>query len=207
MTASRATSVLAAAFLLAGCRDWRSRVEPGRAAAEPVQEALDGTPPIDLEVKGYRVRLLPRATYRITGYAVETSRQLLDEWDFVVPMDVALVWGPVADPEALAHLEFHLSRRYVSYWWDGALPAAARAALATHVANNHLIPATDEVASEIGRIRAGDLVTLRGRLVDLEIRDAEGREKWKARTSLTRSDVGSGACEQIWVESAEVERP
>lgn len=205
--ASRTSAVLSAALLLAGCRDWRSHVEPGRAAAEPVQEALDGAPPIDLEVKGYRVRLFPRATYRITGYAVETSRQLLDEWDFVVPMDVALVWGPVADPEALAHLKFHLSRRYVSYWWDGELPAAAREALATHIANNHLIPATDEVAAEIGRIRAGDLVTLRGRLVDLEIRDADGRERWKARTSLTRSDVGSGACEQIWVESADVERP
>jgi hypothetical protein len=207
VTAARASLLLAAALPLAGCRDWRAHVEPGRAAAEPVQEDLAGAPPIDLEVKGYRVRLLPRATYRITGYAVETSRQLLDEWDFVVPMDVALVWGPVADPEALAHLKFHLSRRYVSYWWDGDLPAAARAALATHVANNHLIPANDEVAAEIGRIRAGDLVTLRGRLVDLEIRDAEGRERWKARTSLSRSDVGSGACEQIWLESAEVERP
>ena len=207
MTAARAIPALAAALLLAGCRDWRSRVDPGRAAAEPVQEALDGAPPIDLEVKGYRVRLLPRAAYRITGYAVETSRQLLDEWDFVVPMDVALVWGPVADPAALAHLKFHLSRRYVSYWWDGELSAAARAALATHVANNHLIPATEEVAEEIGRIHVGDLVTLRGQLVDLEIRDAEGRERWKARTSLTRSDVGSGACEQIWVQSAEVERP
>jgi hypothetical protein len=207
VTASRAGALCAAALLLGGCRDWRSRVEPGRAAAEPAQEALDGAPPIDLEVKGWRVRLQPRATYRITGYAVETSRQLLDEWDFVVPMDVALVWGPVADPGVLAHLKFHLSRRYVSWWYDGALPAATQVALPTHIANNHLIPASDEVASELSRIRTGDLVTLRGRLVDLEIRDAEGRERWRARTSLTRDDVGSGACEQIWVESAEVDRP
>ncbi len=200
-------AALLALLLLAGCRDWRRQVDPARAASEPVQVALAEGPPIELELREHRILLHPQATYRITGYAAEVSRKLLDRWDFVMPMDLALVWGPVADPAVLRHLEFHLSERYVSYRWDGGIPAAAVAALPTHIANNHLIPATDEVAEELDRVRIGDLVTLSGELVDVEIRDPGGKELLRLRTSLTRDDVGSGACEILWVESAEAERP
>jgi hypothetical protein len=193
--------------LAAGCHDWRERVDPARAAAEPEQVLVADAPAIELEARGHTVRLQPRATYRTTGYAVETSRKLLDRWDFVMPLDLALVWGPVADPEVLRHLKFHLSERYVSYWYDSGTPPAAVSRLPTHIANNHLIPASDDVAGTLGRIRVGDLVTLRGKLVDVEILDARGQTAFRSRTSLRRDDVGSGACEQIWVESVEVERP
>jgi hypothetical protein len=190
----------------AGCGDWRERVDPARAAAEPRQSALTGDPPITLERKGYRVQLTPRAAYEITGYAAETSRKLLDRWDFVMPLDVALVWGPVADPAVLAHMSFHLSDRYVSYWYDARTPSAAVAQVRSHVANNHLIPAGEDVARDLDRVRVGDLVTLRGKLVDVEIRDPHGAVAARMRTSLSRDDVGSGACEIVWVEAAEVER-
>src|SRR6266568_850283 len=190
---------------LTGCRDWREHVDPSRAASEPEQAGITGEPLIEIELKGYQIRLTPRATYRVTGYAAETSRKLLDKWDFVVPLDLALVWGPVADPAVLSHMKFHLSDRYVSYWYDGSTPSAAVGRLPTHIANNHLIPASDEVGRELDRIRIGDLVTLRGKLVDVEIRDAGGAVAARMRTSLTRDDVGSGACEIIWVESAEME--
>ncbi len=195
---------LAAVALSAACRDWRAAVDPARAGAEPDQAAVSDALPIEYEKKGFAVRLIPRATYRITGYAVDTSTQLLDRWDFVVPMDVALVWGPVADPAVLRRLSFHLSERYVSWRWEGAAPLP-QAVLESHIANNHLIPATDEVGREMKRIRPGDLVTLEGKLVDLEIRDPGGALVRSSRTSLRRDDVGSGACEQIWVESVERE--
>jgi len=192
-------------FLVAGCRDWREHVDPSRAASEPEQVAMDGEPPIEYEVKDHQVRLQPRARYKITGYAAETSRRLLDQWDFIVPLDVALIWGPVADPAVLRHMKFHLSDRYVSYWYDGATPPAVVVRLPSHVANNHLIPSSDGVARVLDRIRIGDLVTLQGKLVDVEIRDQQGQVMARMRTSVTRDDVGSGACEIIWVESAEVE--
>ncbi len=204
----RSSSALRALGLvaLAGCSDWRERVEPARAAAEPVQVAVAQAEPIALERKGYRVLLTPRAEYAITGYAAETSRKLLDRWDFVMPLDVALVWGPVADPAVLRHVRFHLSGRYASYRYDAALPAAAQVALPSHVANHHLVPASEDVAADLDRVRIGDLVTLRGKLVDVEIRGEGGQVEARLRTSLTRDDVGSGACEILWVESAEVSR-
>ena len=195
----------ASLMLLSACRDWRSRVDPSRAAAEPEQVLLQDEPPISFEAKGHEVRLTPRASYRITAYAVDTSRMLLDDWDFALPMDLALAWGPVADPAVLRKMRFHLSGRYVSWWAeDGSLPSQV---IQTHVANHHLVPASDEVAREMKRVRKGDLVTLRGKLVDVEILDRGGASKFRSRTSLSRDDVGSGACEQVWVEAIEVERP
>lgn len=202
----RLVAALALLALVGGCRDWRQHVDPTRAAGEPEQVLVAGAPAIELEVKHHHVRLQPRATYRITGYAAETSRKLLDEWDFVMPLDVALVWGPVADPDVLGHLKFHLSERYVSYWYDGRTPPAAVAQLRSHVANNHLIPASEDVADRLRHIAVGDLVTLQGKLVDVDIRDARGKQVFQARTSLSRDDVGSGACEILWVESVDVER-
>jgi hypothetical protein len=202
------SQVAVVALLLAcSCKDWRSRVDPSRAAGEPEQEAVSGEPPVTFEKKGHEVLLTPRATYRITGYAVETSRHLLDEWDYVLPMDLALVWGPLADPAVLARMKFHLSGRYVSWWHDGGGPMYQQQILESHLANNHLVPATDDVAKELARIRVGDLVTLRGKLVDVEIRDRSGKVVHRSRTSLSRTDTGSGACEQVWVEAVDVERP
>ncbi len=191
--------------LLAGCRDWQGHVDPSRAASEPAQVAITGEPPIEFELRDYQVRLQPRATYKVTGYAAETSRKLLDKWDFVMPLDLALIWGPVADPTVLRHLKFHLSERYVSYWYDATTPSAVVGRLPSHIANNHLIPATEDVARTLDRVRIGDLVTLQGKLVDVEIRDARGQVAARMRTSMTRDDVGSGACEIVWVESVEVE--
>lgn len=189
---------------LGGCRDWREHVDPSLAAQEPEQVAIVGAPPIELELKGHQILLTPRATYRVTGYAVETSRKLLDQWDFVMPLDIALVWGPVADPAVLRHMKFHLSDRYVSYWYDAETPSTVVGRLRSHIANNHLIPSSEEVARELDRVRIGNLVAIRGKLVDVEIRDPRGQAAARMRTSLTRDDVGSGACEVIWVESVEL---
>jgi hypothetical protein len=68
-----------------------------------------------------------------------------------------------------------------------------------------LIPATEQTARELGRVRIGDLVTLQGKLVDVEIRDGRGAVAARMRTSLSRDDVGSGACEIVWVESVEID--
>lgn len=201
----KAGLLIALLVVTAGCKDrWREKADPAKTTEVPEQVAISNGEPIEYEKKGHSVKLVPRATYRITGYAVDTSSALLDEWDFVMPIDVALVWGVAAKPAVLKNTSTHLSRRYVSYWYHGAdieMPELAR-----HIANNHLIPSSPAIEKALLRIREGDLVTLRGKLVDVEIADARGQVRFKSPTSLTRDDVGSGACEQIWVEDVEVER-
>ncbi len=61
-----------------------------------------------------------------------------------------------------------------------------------------MIPASAQVLAQIRRIRHGELVTLRGRLVN--VRDAQGRV---ATTSLT---AGDRECEILYVEAVQIDR-
>lgn len=199
------TAPLLLALALLGCKDrWRERVDPERAAAEPEQVRVEGASVISFEQKGYTVKLQPRARYRITGYAVDKSSTLLDRWDFAVPLDVALAWGPAARPAVLKNLDTHLSGRYLSYWYRGT--DVHMTTLQRSLGNHHLIPSSPEIGRTLKRIRVGDLVTLSGQLVDVEIADRKGRIRHRSATSLSRDDIGSGACEQLWVEDVSTER-
>lgn len=186
----------------AACRDWRERVDPRLVAEDPLQQELIGAEPFQWTEDGNVIQLLPRARYQARGYVVELSRQLLDRWDFVSPMDVGLVWGPAADPRVLKDVQFHLTDRYLS--WRTArgelLPL-----LRGHVSNTHLIPKGEEVAQALRRVEIGDRITLEGQLVDLTIKSEKGHLRYRNASSLRRDDDGSGACEQLWVEAVTIE--
>lgn len=190
-----------------GCNDWREQADPTLVADPPVQQNLQEQDPIRVEFEGHRVELTPRAAYSIRGYAAEISRELLDEWDFVIPIDVGIIWGELTEPDFLKYTKFHLSKRYFSFRYNpprGGKPMPRN--VGQYMMNNHLIPATEEIRETLDDLKIGDLVTLEGKLVDVVIRDPTGHVLMKSKTSLTRDDVGNGACEQLWVESITVER-
>jgi hypothetical protein len=58
-----------------------------------------------------------------------------------------------------------------------------------------VIPADATIARALGRLRTGQVVRLRGLLVDGKRNDG-----MIFRTSLTRQDSGEGACEVLYVE-------
>jgi len=66
----------------------------------------------------------------------------------------------------------------------------------------HMIPADDLVRRSLERIRQGQLVHLKGFLVD-----ASGPNGFQWRTSMTRDDTGAGACELVYVESEDIVAP
>ena len=63
----------------------------------------------------------------------------------------------------------------------------------------HMIPANPVVEKRLKSVRPGNIVRVRGCLVEVSAKDG-----WRWRSSLTRTDTGPGACELIWVESLEV---
>ena len=64
----------------------------------------------------------------------------------------------------------------------------------------HLIAADKAVAKQISRVRSGQVVKLKGYLV--EARRADG---FTWTSSLSRTDSGNGACELMWVSDFEIE--
>ena len=160
----------------------------------PVQQALNTTPPL-LVKPGYRIT--PLESFSLEARVLGRERYRFDRAAHLSPIDLALGWGPMSDQAVLEHIDISQSGRF--YFWHVERFPIPQRDIETHSANMHMIPATREVEHQLLNIRAGQLMTLHGYLV--EVHAADG---WQWRSSLTREDTGSGACELVWVESLEV---
>ena len=139
--------------------------------------------------------LTPRAEFAIEARVLAVERYRWDGGAGLAPLDLALGWGPMSDSALLERFEVTQGARfYTLYPQDEGvdLTLALR-----HSANMHLIPASATVRRTLDSARAGQVVSLRGRLVD-----AARPDGFTWRTSLTREDTGAGACELVYVESA-----
>ena len=164
------------------------------AASEPLQEAVDDAPV--MAYGDYRLRQL--ADFDIRARVLGRSRYRWDEVADLSPVDLVLGWGPMSDSDVLAEISITQSGRF--YYWHVDRFPIPRADIERHSANMHMIPATDAIADQLDSVRPDELIHIRGRLVEATRGDGL---IW--RSSLTRNDVGAGACELVWVE--QLERP
>jgi hypothetical protein len=194
-----APSVVAALVIFA-CYQLYSRRDIDRppgvlAAEEPVQREIDSGALIE---RG-DFHLRPRAQFSATVRILSREDYSIGALATLVPTDFAVGWGPMSDSAVLAAIEIGQGNRFY-YWRTDSWPIE-RNVIETHSANWHLIAGSPAVGKVLGRLRAGSVVTLRGRLVDIEA--GQGG----MRTSLTRGDTGAGACEILLAESAELVTP
>jgi hypothetical protein len=214
MAARRAPWLIVAALLLSGWQYLDSRPQhwdPGvLVEAEPQQWPLDvdvdASADADAEpAAGARpatapplrrgdFTATPRARLRAEVRILSRERYRLDPLAEASPIDLAVGWGPMSDSAVIDALDISQSARFYTWRYDDAPPLPVDV-ISSHSANWHVVPGNREVERRLGRLRAGDVIELEGLLVDLD-RDDGGR----ARTSLTRTDTGAGACEIIWVE-------
>lgn len=212
----RADLLAAAALLFAvvtGVSAWVDRpgtvdVPPGRqdagsyvvrplAQAEPIATAGGDT-------------LLPVAQFETRGRVLNIERfkpyQSLANW---IPglrpstHDIGLGYGPMSDSANVERFRFaHEGTthglRALFPRPRGPMSQAEWDALAPHITNVHVIPADAAVLAQIRRIRNGELVTLRGQLVN--VRDAQGR------VATTSTTAGDRDCEIVYVTAVEVDR-
>jgi hypothetical protein len=141
-----------------------------------------------------------RAHYQITARILGVERYHFDALAGLVPLDLVLGWGPMSDNGVLQAMDISQSNRF--YYWRvrGAVPIL-REAIIAHSANTHVIPENSLISKQLSHLRAGEVVTLTGELVD-GVRD-DGR--W-IKTSLVRTDTGPGACEVMLVHEVAVAR-
>lgn len=159
---------------------------------QPVQLDLAQAAPVEWN----GLELQPRALFGLESRVLGTQRYRIGREADVSNLDLALGWGPMADPEILAHFSISQSGRFY-FWRARELPIPA-AEVTRSSANMHMIAASPEVRAELRRLRPGDHLRLHGVLTDVHW--ADGRY-WK--TSLTREDSGNGACEVVWVHRLE----
>jgi len=206
---SRRAGLLLAALVLAGW--WFSPVSPrvpaaasafpGTTARCPLPpQVADGAPPLQSPVPTSMAafRLKPATLQPLAGFSVDARVLSREDYAFgresaLSPTDLALGWQRMGDDAVLSHLAISQSARWYHYRWNGQPPLPPRE-IAESSANMHMIPADARVAVALHRIGKGDRIRIDGWLVE-----ADAPDGWRWRSSLTREDVGAGACEVVYV--------
>ena len=145
-------------------------------------------------------------SYRLPGHTItplepfQIEARVLGREDYrfdrgakIAPVDLALGWGPMADPQILEQIDIRQSNRW--YRWSVTEFPIPRREIEIHSANMHMIPANAEIAERLAEIKPGQHIALSGQLVEVI-----GDDGFRWLSSLTREDTGDGACELIWVE-------
>lgn len=104
----------------------------------------------------------------------------------------------MSDRALVERLRISQSGRFYFSGCSGEAPAAHEEIIRSS-ANMHLIPADSVVKKVLSAARVGDVLTIEGDLVD-----AKSDGGWILKTSLTRADAGTGACESVYVKHAAI---
>ena len=186
-------------LLILAARSWENReiVHPSGVlvAESPVQEALAGSPAIRVD----DFVLSPRASFRIRARVLSREKYYLGDEADLSPIDLALGWGVMSDQAVLDRIRITQGGRWYFTLYEYPAPIPDREII-RHSGNMHLIPANGWVGDRVADVRVGDVVQLRGFLVDVDRSDG-----FRWRTSLTRNDTGGGSCEIFYLEHIFVE--
>lgn len=176
---------LIAAVAIGGYQYWHTH--KSHAPAVGVVASMDR----EWSANGYRI--IPLEKFDFDARVLRSEHYSMDRESQLAPVDLALGWGPMADPAVLDKVTVTQSNRFY-YWHVDEFPIPRRD-IETHSANMHMVPATAAVENALMSIRPGQQVTFSGFLIE-----ARAPDGWHWKSSLTREDTGAGACELVWVE-------
>jgi hypothetical protein len=181
----------------ASCRG--ARGEPNEQAIDlqhaPEQQPIadpSETAELPAQLEG-GIALTPKARYRIAARVLSSERYRRGWRADVSPIDLALGWSTMGDPEVDRWIDWSQSSRWYFWQWGAGSPYQ-NDAIRRQTANVHVVPANDNLRRALFDLDEGDLVELKGWLIDLEGPD---RDRW--RSSLSRTDKGNHSCELMFV--------
>lgn len=165
---------------------------------DPVQSQLNQTESIIHQGKDGSVTIEKLAAYEIRAAVKSRQDYAADYPAQASPLDLALAWGELNEPEIDRHIQYSQSGRWYYFQYDAEAPVE-EAYIYQHSANVHLIPENKKIERQLKRIRKNDLVELAGYLVRVQFDNGP----WTS--SLSRQDTGDGSCEILYVKSVKID--
>jgi hypothetical protein len=139
----------------------------------------------------------PLADFVIQARVLSKERYRFDAGAKFAPLDLALGWGPMADPVVLKDIDISQSGRFF-FWVTPTFPIP-REQIERSAANMHILPGNAQALKMLGQARPQEIIRLWGYLVRI---NSPSGYTWQS--SMKREDTGNGACEVIWVERVEL---
>ena len=169
---------------------------------DPFQESCTSDEPIIKEFKSGRFTMIPSAEYKISGLVV-SKETYFSGWDGELsPVDLAIVWGKLADPENGRYITYSQGNRWYHYKCKGGAPVDP-SYIISHSSNNHIIPANGNISRAIKTVKRKDRVVLKGYLVNIRGTSKGQTVTWNS--SLSRTDTGNTSCELFYVSHVRIE--
>jgi len=190
--------------LIAGCNRPRAtgvEFDEIDISQDPVQISVPSQDPILVNWKKIDLKITPVAIYKISALVVGTASYSYGWNAKISPMDLALAWGKLANPEFQKYVSYSHGNRWVSFNIKKDSPLDVTY-VSSHASNHHLIPATQNIGYALKTIQKKKKVVLEGFLVNVT-GTYDGRPVWW-NTSLSRTDTGDGACELLYVTKARI---
>lgn len=191
-------SVIALAYLIV--RDWDSKPlehPPGILVAEKPQQ-------VDLQPSVFMLddfQITRKASFEIRARVLSKELYYLNRAADLSPIDLALGWNVMSDSAVLEQIDISQSGRWYRTKYE-LPPPISEQQIISNSSNMHMIPARKAIERSLKKLREGDIVRLRGYLVDVDHDSG-----WYWRSSMSRTDTGDGACELVYVESISIETP
>jgi hypothetical protein len=148
---------------------------------------------MDREWNANGYRIVPLEKFDFDARVLRTEHYSMDREAQLAPVDLALGWGPMANPAVIDKVRVTQSNRFY-YWHVDEFPIPRRD-IETHSANMHMVPASAEVERTLNALHTGQQIKISGYLIE-----ARAPDGWHWKSSLSREDTGAGACELVWVE-------
>lgn len=150
---------------------------------------------------GYDIAITKKAAYTVRG--IVTGREnYYSGWNSLIsPADVALCWGKLAENGTYKRLKWSQGNRWY-YWSAGNDIGYNNDFIAQHSSNNHIIPATPNLAKAVKGLKEGNVVEMTGHLVDVAAVKKSENYWWNSSTSTT--DRSEGSCEIIYLTRLKV---
>jgi hypothetical protein len=117
-----------------------------------------------------------------------------DDMSDFCPVDIALGWGKMSDQSIVDRFEIKQQHRW--YVWRTDNFPIPQKEVEKSSSNVHIIPANEEVEDILDDVIRGNIISLKGKLVNVN----EVGEKFVYKSSTQRDDTGGGACEILWLE-------
>ena len=172
-------------------------VPPNPIMSEPIQTDLSNGDYVRIKKNSVNVTLHKRAKYQISAKVAVKYRYADKYFSKIAPLDLALIWGKVADNQYKRYFKFSQSLRFAFYNYTYDCPLT-KEYISVHFSNNHIIPANKNIKNAlIFLVKKKKKIYLEGYLVDIN-GTVKGRN-FSANTSLKRDDNWGGACEIFYV--------
>jgi hypothetical protein len=137
----------------------------------------------------------------VADYDSENWLDVMHEHDPFNTKDICLVWGHNIKSDVYSTMKYKHGEFTCFYRTDDW--ETYRRFNEDGLANNHLLPASEEIYKAIKNAQIGDQVYLKGQLVGYSISGPLGKTGSR-NSSTSRTDRGNGACEVIYTSEFSV---